>query len=85
MNTIKNILPAVLISLAIVIAGSFINDSLRYYWQSKLELEQEKLLMEAVDGCSKIATGRWIDRNTGAEIIEPYKPAYEKCLKDKGY
>jgi len=42
------------------------------------------LKIKAVDECIRSATVKWTDPSNAAEITEPYKPAYEECLKTKG-
>lgn len=50
-----------------------------------ISLEQKKTLSAAVDGCGKIATVSWTDKNNGSIIIEPYKKGFDECMKNKGY
>ena len=70
----------VLLIIANIVIGSF-----NEYWNKSLMITERKTKNEAVTECGKIAVSRWVDKNNGAEITEPYLPAFEKCMKDKGY
>ncbi len=50
-----------------------------------LELKERQLKNQAVFECGQVAKVEWQDRVTGAQVNEPYKEAYLKCLQDKGY
>jgi hypothetical protein len=50
-----------------------------------LEFKSRELKVIAIDQCGKIATSKWQDAKNNTEVTETYQPAYEKCLKDKGY
>jgi len=67
----------------IIIAGVLLG--LGFMAKQTLDIYLEKkLLNEAVGQCAQISTGSWKTRD-GSEVKEPYWPAYEKCMKEKGY
>lgn len=71
------------VSLLVLLLAFLI--SFTFYWKRTTEIEAKKLYVQAVDECQKTAKMNWTDQNNGSQVTEPYKPAYEKCLKDKGY
>lgn len=85
MKDVKSIISAVIIAGAVIAGGYLLGQEVKNYSQKKLELEKKSLFVKAIDTCSHVSRATWIDKQTGSEIIEPYQPAYEKCMKDLGY
>ena len=50
-----------------------------------LELKTTEVKNTAIDQCSQNAVSKWTDEKNKAEITEPYQPAYDRCMKNKGY
>lgn len=46
---------------------------------------QQYLKIQAVHGCANTSQVNWSNLDNNSQTKEPYPPAYEKCLKDKGY
>jgi len=38
----------------------------------------------AIDQCGHVASVTWVGTDK-SQVTEPFKMAYEKCIKDKGY
>ncbi len=83
MNNAKLYL-TIVISAVFMALGLLVHRSLNQYWQKKIQVEERKLLIEAVYSCGQVTSATWRDAE-GTQVTEPYRPAYEKCLRDKGY
>lgn len=69
--------PIMIIALALAAITLFVMNGVTAYWQ-------KKLLNEAVNGCIAAGKANWTDANN-VSISAPYEPAYENCMKEKGY
>jgi len=47
-----------------------------------LDLKKTELTQRAIETCMTATTATWKDTNN-TTIVEPFKSAYEQCLKDK--
>lgn len=69
-----------------LVAGLLIGQGAWSYYVKKGEIDQKRLVQDAIDGCLKAGTTSWTDgANSNAYISAPYEPAYDKCMRDKGY
>lgn len=85
MGNSQNVIGTIIISVAIVIVAFFARMQFSTYWQSQTQLAEKKLRIEAVDQCDKVASVKWISSKDNSEVTEPYQPAFDKCMKNKGY
>ncbi len=81
----KFVIPTLIFSVASIIIVFIISVFANKTFEAMLLFREKELMVTAVDQCAKIAVAKWIDPKDNSEITEPFKPTYEKCLKDKGF
>ena len=54
-------------------------------FRTYLSLREREVKIQAVADCAKTASSTWKDIKNNSDVTEPYKPAYDQCLQDKGY
>lgn len=79
------------LAVAVVVAGMLAaawvwRQAVITQWQEANNLRQKQLRQEAVAACGEIAQVTWVDKKKdGSGVTEPYRPAFEQCVRDMGY
>ena len=76
----ENIIAGAFIGAAIVITVLLLMPKVDRW----LEIKQEQVTNQAIESCGLSANVVWEDAENGAQVTEPYDPAYQECLRDKG-
>lgn len=70
-----------MVTMAVLVVLFVVRGEYRMY----LSLRERELKIQAVSDCAKTASSTWKDLKNNSDVTEPYKPAYDQCLKDKGF
>lgn len=71
-DTVNQIIGMVILPVTIIIVAIM-----------AIQVANRMMRINAVDQCGHVASVTWIGADK-SQVTEPFKTAYEKCIKDKG-
>jgi hypothetical protein len=81
---IDHIAIAAIMGVCLVVSTVVLTGTIGSVAAKNATLKEQQLKNEAVDACAKVAVATYTNKDE-AQIIEPFKPTYIACMKDKGY